>query len=168
MTHEDGHDGQDRFVAPTYWGHRLAVGAKRILDQVATGSAEITAFLRSLLDDPDTLPLVEITAKNSGLIGGPKLRLSDPENASLAPVLRQFAAAFTDLLARIEDIESVKVYVFNKRVRIRFEPVSTQPGHFIVRYADQHLNGAQRRAFEQRMESDYAITVLPIEEKHAR
>ena len=57
---------------------------------------------------------------------------------------------------------------FDKRVKVVFEKADDYGAAFIVRYADQPLNGQQRRAFEKRMDDDYGITVLSTEKKYAR
>ena len=114
----------------------------------------------------DQLPLVEVVARNSGLDGAPQLRLNDPENESLAPAIRQFSTVFGNPLDAVQDIDSIKVYAFRKRVKVIFESVDDD--EFIVRYADQPLNTSERRAFEQMMQRDHELTVLSTEKKYAR
>src|SRR5690606_15959959 len=114
-----------------------------------------------------TLPLVELTAKNCGLDGSPQLRLNDQHNESIGHALQQFAAAFGNPLDHLADIESIKVHAFKKRVKMIFEPVEGDDERFVVRYADQPLNGAQRREFEQMMEQEHGITVLSTEKRRA-
>ena len=76
---------------------------------------------------------------------------------------RRDAQAFFDR----ERIESIKVRVFDKRVKIVFEPSGDDHG-FVVRCASQPLTGTQRRAFEARMAKDYRITMLSMERRHVR
>lgn len=136
-------------------------------DTIETGADQISAFLGSLAMQQGTLPLVELTAKNCGLDGSPQLRLNDQHNESIGPALQQFAAAFGNPLDHLGDIESIKVHAFKKRVKMIFEPVEGDEESFVVRYADQPLNGGQRREFEQMMEQEYGITVLSTEKRRA-
>ena len=136
-------------------------------ESIETPADDIGAFLQALVDEPHKLPLVEVVAKNSGLDGSPQVRLNDPDNESLAPALEQFAGTFGDLLDEVEDIESIKLLAFDKRVKMIFEAVEDDDDMFIVRYADQPLNGKQRREFEQLMADDYEITVLSTEKRRA-
>ncbi len=137
-------------------------------EAIETSAEHVSAFIEALVDEPHKLPLVEVVAKNSGLAGSPQLRLNSQENESIAPALKQFAATYGDPLEDPEDIESLKVLAFDKRVKVVFEKADDDGEAFIVRYADQPLNGQQRRAFEKRMEDDYGITVLSTEKKYAR
>ena len=137
-------------------------------ESVETPVDDVAAFLASLIAHPDQLPLVEVVAKNSGLNGSPQIRLNSQENESLAPAITQFAATYGNPLEDPEDIESLKVHAFEKRVKVVFEKVEDDDEAFVVRYADQPLNGKERRAFEKRMEDDYGITVLSTEKKYAR
>lgn len=135
---------------------------------IVTPAAKVSQFLKSLLADPDKLPLVEVTAANCGLDGSPQLRLNDQDNESLAPAVQQFASAFGNPFDNVADIESIKVHKFKKRVKMIFEPEDEAGEAFIVRYADQPLNGKERREFEKMMEDEYKITVLSTEKRYAR
>ena len=110
---------------------------------------------------------VEVTAKNCGLHGGPQLRLSDQENNSLATAIGQLDGMFGSPLAHVEDIESLKVFYAKKRIKMIFEAESGDADSFVVRYADQPLNGTQRREFESLMAGTYGITVLSTEKCYA-
>lgn len=134
---------------------------------VETSADVVEAFLKTLVAEPDKLPLVEVVVKNSGLEGGPQLRLSDEDNVSLSTALQQFATAFGDPLALVQDIESIKVHAFKKRVKMIFEAVDGTGATFEVRYADQPLNSKERREFEDRIKADYGITVLSTEKRYA-
>lgn len=136
-------------------------------DTIETEADKISTFLHALVGRQGTLPLVELTAKNCGLDGSPQLRLNDQHNESIGPALQQFAAAFGNPLDHLGDIESIKVHAFKKRVKMIFEPVEGDDERFVVRYADQPLNGAQRREFEQMMEQEHGITVLSTEKRRA-
>ncbi|MCG8419580.1 MAG: hypothetical protein MJE77_16740 [Proteobacteria bacterium] len=150
-------------IAGAFFGHSVHYQN----ESMATSAEAISAFLQSLLDVPNKLPLVEMVIQNSGLDGSPQLRLNEPENASLALAVRQFGGAFGNPLEPIEDIESIKVYMFKKRVKMIFERADEDGDAFVVRYADQPLNGNERRTFEQTMEHDYGLSVLSTEKRYA-
>ncbi len=150
-------------IAAAYFGQPVAYENEAI----ETPVEKVSEFLQSLLHDPDRLPLVELVAKNCGLEGSPQLRLGDAGHASLAPAIRHFSAAVGNLLDVVEDIDSIKVYAFEKRLKMLFEPVDDDGSTFIVRYADQPLNTKERRAFEDRMWADYGIRVLSTEKRYA-
>ena len=136
-------------------------------ESIVTSEEQIEVFLESLTEAPDQLPLVELTVKNCGLRGSPQLRVNNQENRTLAPVIAHFRTAVgSDLLAELEDIESIKVHRFNKRVKILFEATDFND-EFVVRYTDQPLTGTERREFETMMEHDYQITVLSTEKRYA-
>lgn len=137
-------------------------------ESIVTTAGKVSEFLHSLLADPETLPLVEVTASNCGLDGGPQLRLNDQDNESLAPAVQQFTLAFGDPFEDVVDVDSIKVHKFKKRVKMIFEPEDEDGEAFIVRYADQPLNGKERREFEKMMEDDFEITVLSTEKRYAR
>jgi hypothetical protein len=48
-----------------------------------------------------------------------------------------------------------------------FEAVDGENELFVVRYADQPLNGTERREFEKMMEDTHGITVLSTEKCYA-
>jgi len=139
---------------------------KYISETVATEEEKILDFLAAIVDDPDELPLVEIAVGNSPLDGAVQLKLSEQDNKSLAPALEQFAAKFEDLLQDVEDIASIKVHMFDKRIKMLFDSEDVHEG-YVVRYADQPLNGKERREFEQMMENDHSIVVLSTEKRNA-
>jgi len=132
-------------------------------EAIVTSEAAVGAFLRSLVDDPEKLPLVELVVKNCGLDGSPQMRLNSQENESIASAVKQFGDTFGDPLAVVEDIESIKVYHFDKRIKMLFEVIGFTG--YVVRYADQPLNGGERREFEKLMGDDYHINVLSTEKK---
>ncbi|MBM4320472.1 MAG: hypothetical protein FJ125_11055 [Deltaproteobacteria bacterium] len=148
-------------IASSFFGVAVAYANEIIETPVET----VAAFLGGLLADPDRLPLVELVAETCGLDGAPQLRLSDPESASIAPAIRQFARAFGNPLDQVGHVESIKVSAFDKRVKMTFEPVGKSGAAYVVRYADQPLNTRERRAFEERMWKDYGIRVLSTEKK---
>ena len=133
---------------------------------IETPVETVAAFLSSLLTEPQRLPLVELVARSCGLDGSPQLRLSSKESASIAPALRQFARAFGNPLEDIGAIESIKVWAFDKRVKLIIEPVGKGGLACVVRYADQPLDTQERRDFEELMWNDYGIRVLSTEKKH--
>lgn len=137
-------------------------------EYIVTDGNAIVEFLGSLRREPERLPLVELVVRNSSLPGSPQLRFNARGNRSLAPALRQYSAVFGDPFERLADIESVKVFAFEKRVRLVFEPAGPNQTQYIVRYADQPLNGSDRRGFEQLMSREYGIAVLSTEKKNAR
>ena len=136
-------------------------------ESIYTDASTVEDFLASLIDEPDVLPVVEVVAKNCGLRNAPQLRLNDSENRSLAPAISHFATAFGNPLDHVEDIESLKVHRFDKRVKIIFEQGEDEE-ELVVRYGDQPLTGAQRREFEELMLDSYGITVLSTEKRCAR
>jgi hypothetical protein len=150
-------------IASAFFGRSVAYTNEAI----ATSADTIAAFLQSLLADVAALPLVELTIQNSSLATAPQLRLNALKNASLAQAIRHFAAAFGSPLHAIRDIESLKVYAFGKRIKMKFEPGKDE-NEFVVRYADQSLNGKERRAFERRMAQDHGISILSTEKRYAR
>ncbi|MDY0059814.1 MAG: hypothetical protein RBU45_08400 [Myxococcota bacterium] len=133
---------------------------------VETPVATVAAFLHSLLADPARLPLVELVAGDCGLEGSPQLRLSAAGSASIAPAIQQFARAFSDPLADVGRVESLKVWFSEKRVKLTFEPADKTGASYVVRYADQPLDAHERADFEQLMWKDYGIRVLSTEKKH--
>jgi hypothetical protein len=137
-------------------------------DSIETDAEKVAKFLDALAKQSASVPLVEITAKNSGLDGAPQLRLNDQQNESVAPAVLQFAASFGNPLDHPADIESIKVYALKKRVKMIFEAVNGDEDQFVVRYADQPLNGKERREFEQMMEQEHDITVLSTEKRRAK
>ena len=54
--------------------------------------------------------------------------------------------------------------MFKKRVKMIFEQNGDDES-YVVRYADQPLNGKQRREFEEMMRDEHEITVLSTEKK---
>lgn len=150
-------------VAGRFFGHAVSYENETI----ATPVAKIRALLDRFISEPDVLPLVEVTTKNFGLQGSPQLRLSDPENNSLALAIGQLDGVFGSPLAHVEEIESLKVFYAKKRIKIIFEAADEEKESFVVRYADQPLNGTQRREFESMMEEAYEITVLSTEKCYA-
>jgi len=133
---------------------------------IETPVETVAAFLRSLLANPARLPLVELVTKGCGLEGAPQLRLSDPGHTSIAPAIQQFARAFGNPLENLAVVESLKVWFFDKRVKLIFEPVDKAGTAYVVRYADQPLDTQERRDFEELMWKDYGIRVLSTEKKH--
>lgn len=133
---------------------------------LSTDEEKITDFLLELKMQRTDFPLVEVTFKNSGLDGSPQLRINDQRNKSIAPALGQFGATYGDPLEMVEDIESIKIYHYKKRVKMIFEKVEGSNRQYVVRYTDQPLYGEQRRAFEQEMEKVYGIKILSTEKKH--
>ena len=150
-------------VAGRFFGRALTYENETI----ATPVAKVRELLDRLISEPEVLPLVEVTAKNSGLHGSPQLRLSDQENNSLALAIGQLDGMFGSPLAHVEDIESLKVFYAKKRIKMIFEAADEAKESFVVRYADQPLNGTQRREFESMMEYTYGITVLSTEKCYA-
>lgn len=134
-------------------------------ESIVTEGEKVEDFLRSLIDDPETLPLVEIVTKNCGIEGAPQLRLNNQEDESLAPSISHFEEAFGNPLDDMDDIASIKVYKFKKRLKMIFEPDKYESEKYIVRYADQPLHGKQRREFEEMMKDEYDIVVLSTEKK---
>ena len=151
-------------IASTYFGQRVRYANECI----ATDRDTLARFLKSLTKDPAKLPLVEVAIRNSSLSGSPQLRLNSSGNESLAPALWQFSTVFRHPLERLADIESIKVFVFKKRVRLVFEPLQPEGTQYIVRYTDQPLNRRGRREFEQLMAREYGIAVFSTEKKYAR
>lgn len=152
-----------KLVAGRFFGHAVSYENETI----STPVAKVRELLDRLLTEPDVLPIVEVTAKNCGLHGGPQLRLSDQENNSLATAIGQLDGMFGSPLAHVEDIESLKVFYAKKRIKMIFEAESGDAESFVVRYADQPLNGTQRREFESLMADTYGITVLSTEKCYA-
>jgi hypothetical protein len=150
-------------VAGRFFGRTLTYENETI----ATPAEKVRALLDRLLSEPDVLPLVEVTTKNCGLHGSPQLRLSDQENNSLALAIGQIDGMFGSPLAHVEDIESIKVFYAKKRIKMIFEAADPENEAFVVRYADQPLNGTQRREFESLMADTYGITVLSTEKCYA-
>jgi hypothetical protein len=136
-------------------------------ETITTPVGKIRALLATLLAEPAVLPIVEVTVKNCGLHGGPQLRLSDQENRALSTAIEQLGGMIGSPLAHVEDIESLKVCFAKKRIKVIFEAEGEDAESFIVRYADQPLNGAQRRAFERMMADTYGVTVLSTEKCYA-
>lgn len=151
-------------ITCTYFGQSVSYANERI----ASAQDKIAKFLRSLCNTPSRLPLVELVIRNSDLAGAPQLRFNALGNESLAPALSQFSAAFGYPLQRLTDIESIKLLVFKRRVRLIFEPVPSDSMQYVVRYTDQSLDDQRRREFERMMVQDYGIAVLPSEKKYAR
>ncbi len=147
-------------IAGEYFGEKVEYEN----ESIETDEGVVADFLRSLLDDPNKLPLVELVTKNCGLDGSPQLRLNNQEDESLAPSIANFAASFGSPINEVEDIESIKVHVFKKRVKMIFEQ-NGDDERYVVRYADQPLNGKQRREFEEMMLEEHEITVLSTEKK---
>lgn len=135
---------------------------------LSTDGDTLARFLQVLSNGADRLSLVELVIRNSSLSGSPQLRFNTRGNESLAPALSHFASVFGDPLERLDDIESIKVYVFKKRVRLMFEPLRSDATQYVVRYTEQPLNGRCRREFEELMAQEYGIAVLSTEKKHAR
>ncbi len=137
-----------------------------INESVFTYADVVQDFLTSLVHEPDDLPLVEVVAKNCGIQNAPQIRMNDTQNQSLAPALRHFATAFGNPLDHVQDIDSLKVHRFERRVKLIFE---RGPGEdeLIVRYGDQPLTGRERREFERHMHERYGITVLSTEKRYA-
>lgn len=133
---------------------------------ISTGEDNIVDFLQKLGTNQNGFPLVEVTVKNSGLDGSPQLRINDQSNDSIAPALSQLGGTFGHPLEVVEDIESIKVYHYKKRIKMIFEKLEGSDEKYVVRYADQPLNGSQRREFEQQIENEHGITVLSTEKKH--
>jgi len=48
-----------------------------------------------------------------------------------------------------------------------FEPIDEGGDEFVVRYADQPLNGKERYMFEKMIATDYQISVLSTEKRYA-
>jgi len=132
---------------------------------IQTSAEAVAAFLSSLLSEPERLPLVELMVKECGLEGTPHLRLSAPGGRSIAPAVHQFGQAFGNPLERISRIASIKVWACDKRVKLVFEGVDDAGASYVVRYADQPLTTDERRAFEERMWTDYSIRVLSTNKK---
>ena len=151
-------------IACTYFGHTVSYTN----ECVASDRDRVAKFLKSLCNTTSRLPLVELVIRNSDLAGSPQLRFNALGNESLAPALSQFSTVFGYPLERLADIESIKLLVFKRRVRLMFEPVSSDSMQYVVRYTDQVLNGQYRREFEQMMAQDYGIAVLSSEKKYAR
>ena len=149
-------------IASEYFGAQVSYENESIY----TCARRVKQFLQSLVRDPHTLPLVELVTKNTGIVSAPVLRMSDRQNRSLAPALRHFASAFGDPLAYIEDIESLWVLRFQRRVKLVFEDGDSMQT-YVVRYCDQPLTGDERRAFERMMLEVYGITVLSTEKRRA-
>jgi len=147
-------------IASEYFGEKVEYEN----ESIETDEEAVAGFLQSLLDDPDKLPLVELVTKNCGLDGSPQLRLNNQEDESLAPSIANFEASFGSPIEEVEDIESIKVRVFKKRVKMIFEQNGDDES-YVVRYADQPLNGKQRREFEEMMRDEHEITVLSTEKK---
>lgn len=137
-------------------------------DAIETEEPQILAFLERLLAEPRVLPMVEFVARNSPLPGAPKLKLASPTSASLAPAVAAVREKLGDLLATARDVESIKVYRFDKRVRVIFEALDQERSAYVVRYADQCLNNRERRRFERDMREQYTLTVLSTEKRYAR
>jgi len=133
---------------------------------ISTDEGDIVGFLQQLGTNENGFPLVEVTVKNSGLDGSPQLRINDQSNDSIAPALGQLGGTFGHPLEVVEDIESIKVYHYKKRIKMIFEKLEGSDDKYVVRYADQPLNGTQRREFEQEMENEHGITILSTEKKH--
>jgi hypothetical protein len=149
-------------IACKYFGQSVEY-VNEIID---TREDDIVEFLRELGMNHNGFPLVEATVKNSGLDGSPQLRINDQSNESIASALGQFGSAFGHPLEVVEDIESIKVYHYKKRIKMIFEKIKNNDDRYVVRYADQPLNGKQRREFEQSMENEHGIKVLSTEKKH--
>lgn len=137
-------------------------------ESLYTPMSAVRAFLDALIEDPEELPLVEVSVRSCALRNGPQLRLNDPENRSLAPAIQHFGGAFRGLLDNVEDIASLKVLRFDKRVKVVFELADEDEDELIVRYSDQPLTGTERRKFERLMLEDFGITVLSTEKRYAR
>jgi hypothetical protein len=137
-------------------------------EAIETDEPQILAFLERLLAEPRVLPMVEFVARNSPLPGAPKLRLASPTSDSLAPAVAAVREKLGDVLATARDVESIKVYCFEKRVRVIFESLGQERPAFVVRYADQCLNNRERRRFERTLRERYTLTVLSTEKRYAR
>lgn len=136
-------------------------------EYITTDEATIRKFLQTLWCEPNSLPLVELVVRNSGLVGSPQLRFNAISNESLSPALCQFAATMGHPLERLADIESIKVYAFGKRIRLVFEPVQADGVRYVVRYSEQTLSCKGRREFERLMKTAYGIRVQSTEKKYA-
>lgn len=136
-------------------------------ESLVSASDRVLAFVESLLNEPEKLPLVEVVVSNSPLEGAVQLRLNDPDNRSIAPAVNHLVAVLgVNPLRDIPDIESIKVHRFKKRVKVVFEQVP-DGDDLVVRYSDQPLTGKERREFESAMEHDYGLTVLSTEKRYA-
>jgi hypothetical protein len=135
-------------------------------ESISINKDHITDFLTKLSDSSSTLPLVEVTAKNSGMEGSPQIRLNNPTNSTIAPALQQFSATYGNTFDDLEYIESIKVFAFHKRIKMLFERLTDATDVFVVRYADQPLNSKQRREFEAMINADFGITLLSTEKKY--
>jgi hypothetical protein len=135
-------------------------------ETIATPAEKIWAFLRAVQQEKTEAPLLEATFENVGLSGSPQMRLNDKRDRSIAAAIEQFTGVFGDPFARLENLESLKVKMFGKRVKLILEP-QKEPDMFVVRYADQPLTLSQRRGFENYMDSKHGIIVLSTEKRHA-
>jgi len=150
-------------IATAYFGEKVWYDNESLY----SSGDHVRAFVESLMQEPERLPLVEVTVANSPLDGGVQLRIKDPGKQSVAPaILHLQALAGTNPLGELSDIESMKVHKFKKLVKLILEP-SESTDEVVVRYSDQPLSGKERREFEQLMEHEYAITVLSTEKRYA-
>lgn len=150
-------------IASAYFGEKVRYDN----ESISSPGDSVRAFVASLINTPERLPLVEVTVANSPLDGGVQLRLKDPNKKSIAPAVCHLTAlSGVDPLAEVSDIESMKVHRFEKLVKLIFEP-SGATDEVVVRYSDQPLTGKERREFELEMEHDYAIKVLSTEKRYA-
>jgi hypothetical protein len=152
-------------IAERLAGQILGRAVRYVNESVATPLDTADRFVASLLDEQSALALVEAEVRVDEAEGAPLLRLHSPGDSSIAPELRKLRGLFGDDVTRVRRMEAVKVVAFGKRVRMIFEPASTDG--VVVRYADQVLAPDERVAFERQMHEAFGITALSTDKRHA-
>lgn len=131
-----------------------------------TFAKQIDRFLAQLKDDADEeMVLVELVVGNTPLLGAPAMTLTDRQSKSIGPAIKQFEQNNGEVLAALDNIESIKVFYRKKRVKLITEKLEESDEEYIVRYSDHQLNPKERRSFEDYMRKTHGIPVLSTEKR---
>lgn len=111
------------------------------------------------IEDYEQTPLIELLIELSPIRSNPSLKINSSQNNSIGPSIKWFRDNGKDLIEDIKSISECKLYYEEHRLRLVFK-YKEEKG-FEIRYADNKLSLSLRNSFEDYMQKEFNLVVIP-------
>ncbi len=120
--------------------------------------SDVQKFFKKI-EDYEQIPLIELLIESSPIRSNPSLKITSTENNSIGPSIKWFRENEKDLIEDINFISECKIYYEKHRLRLVF--TYDEKSGIEIRYADNGLSLNFRNSFEDYMQREYNLVVIP-------
>ncbi|MBA7521871.1 hypothetical protein ES705_13982 [subsurface metagenome] len=111
------------------------------------------------IEDHEQIPLVELVIELSPIRSNPYLKIKSLENSSIGPSIKWFRENEKDLITDINSISECKIHYEKHRIRLVF--THEEEKGIVIRYGDNSLSLRLRNSFEDYMQKEFNLVVIP-------